>query len=89
VGVPQVTLAVSFPVVCITIAVISLLSSLLGSIAGIWICSRHWQCPIQKRHQVEGWIKEISERAARARRETAAKLEDMELEDQSKTRQSL
>jgi hypothetical protein len=34
-------------------------SSAFGSFVGIWICSRHWQCPLYQRRQAQGWTDEL------------------------------
>lgn len=39
--------------------VASSFGSIIGSIVGIKICAKHWQCPLYTRRHVEDWMKDI------------------------------
>ena len=44
----------------------SAFGSIMGSYIGIRICSRHWQCPLYTRKNVEDWMKDIVESRKRS-----------------------
>ena len=45
--------------------VASSIGSIIGSMVGIRICSKHWQCPLYTRKHVEDWMKAIVKERSR------------------------
>jgi hypothetical protein len=43
------------------LAIISIVSSILGSIIGISICSNGQGCPIGTRRKLKGWMRKVNE----------------------------
>jgi hypothetical protein len=47
------------PWVVVLCLISSSFGSVLGSIVGMKVCSKHWQCPLYTRKHVEDWTKDM------------------------------